>query len=90
MEPRKERFKLEYLRSLENLFRVFIDQLVSRAKENQTVAKEANLNLGAFIKNCFTHMNRGYVFQVINYLKDQYVPHDTQVSYMDGSKRRTS
>jgi len=79
---RKGRFPQEYLRILENLFKVFIDQLVNRAKEKPSVVKEANLNLGKFVRDCLTHMDRGFVFEVVNYLKDQYNPPDTQVFYL--------
>ncbi|XP_066933536.1 dedicator of cytokinesis protein 11-like isoform X1 [Clytia hemisphaerica] len=78
-ESRKGRFNNDYTKTLENLFKVFIDQLVNRAKEKATVVKEANVNLGKFIRDCLTHMDRGFVFEIVNYLKDQYNPPDTQM-----------
>ena len=78
---RRNRFNQEYRRSLKNLVQVFVNQLVLRAKEKPSVVKEANLNLAAFMKHCLSHMDRGYVFQILHYLKDQFSPPDTQVLF---------
>ena len=78
---RRKRFNQEYRRSLKNLVQVFINQLVLRAKEKPSVVKEANLNLADFMKQCLSHMDRGYVFQILHYLKDQFSPPDTQVLF---------
>ncbi|XP_047129888.1 dedicator of cytokinesis protein 9 isoform X1 [Hydra vulgaris] len=77
-KPREQCFSADFHHSLENLVQVFIFQLVSRVKETPEI-KEANLHLAAFLKSAFTHMDRGYVFHIINYLKDQFIPADTQM-----------
>ena len=43
------------------------------------MVKEANMNLGMFIRDCLTHLDRGFVFEIVNYIKDQFNPPDTQV-----------
>lgn len=78
-DTHRNRFKKEFLDSLDNLFQVFIYQLVRKAKDKPTIAKEANKNLAVFVKDCFALIDRGHVFCIINYLKDQYKPADTQM-----------
>ena len=60
---------------------MFVDQLVHKSKEKPAVVKEANINLGKFIRHCLSHTDRGFVFEIVNYIKDQYNPPDTQVFF---------
>lgn len=66
--------------TLESLIKVFVCQLVTRARDKPDVACEANENLARFMKDCLTYMDRGYIFRMVNTVKDQYGSGDAVVS----------
>eukprot|EP00794_Sanderia_malayensis_P010919 gene10919-12079_t len=76
---RDARYPHEYHSSLESLLQVFVVQLAKKRNDKFQVSKDANYCLAGFIKKCFTHMDRGFVFQMVNYVKDQFKSPDPQM-----------
>ncbi|XP_031567360.1 dedicator of cytokinesis protein 11-like isoform X3 [Actinia tenebrosa] len=66
-------------RSLENFVQAFVPQIIKRLKELAQIAKDANFHLACFTKDCFTYMDRGFVFQMITYYSEQFRDSDTQM-----------
>eukprot|EP00795_Rhopilema_esculentum_P016504 gene16504-7923_t len=78
-DVREGRYSAEYHTSLENLLQLFVVQLVKKRQDKFQVSKDANSSLARFIKKCFTHMDRGFVFNMVNYVKEQFKSPDPQM-----------
>ncbi|XP_073255433.1 dedicator of cytokinesis protein 11-like [Porites lutea] len=72
-------FPESYNRCLENFLQAFVPQIISRLKDQPQIAKEANFHLACFTKDCFTYLDRGFVFQMISYYSEQFKDSDTQM-----------
>jgi len=46
---------------------------------NYTDIHNANLSLATFVKNCFTYLDRGFVFKLVNLYMDNFAPGDYKV-----------
>ncbi|XP_071839033.1 dedicator of cytokinesis protein 11-like isoform X31 [Apostichopus japonicus] len=64
--PRHKRFQPSFEQGVETLVRVLGPHILQKYKEHHDEAKVANYHLAHFIKNCFTYMDRGFVFRLIN------------------------
>ncbi|XP_078379462.1 dedicator of cytokinesis protein 11-like isoform X4 [Oculina patagonica] len=76
---RESWFTDSYNRCLENFLQAFVPQIISRLKDQPQIAKEANFHLACFTKDCFTYLDRGFVFQMISYYSEQFKDSDTQM-----------
>lgn len=76
---RESWFPESYNRCLENFLQAFVPQIISRLKDQPQIAKEANFHLACFTKDCFTYLDRGFVFQMISYYSEQFKDSDTQM-----------
>ncbi|KAJ8031225.1 Dedicator of cytokinesis protein 9 [Holothuria leucospilota] len=65
--PRHKRFQPSFEQGVRHLVQVLGPHILHKYKEHRDEAKEANYHLAHFIKvNCFTYMDRGFVFRLIN------------------------
>ncbi|XP_068733995.1 dedicator of cytokinesis protein 9-like isoform X4 [Montipora capricornis] len=76
---RESWFPDSYNRCLENFLQALVPQIISRLKDQPQIAKEANFHLACFTKDCFTYLDRGFVFQMISYYSEQFKDSDTQM-----------
>ncbi|XP_068686798.1 dedicator of cytokinesis protein 9-like [Montipora foliosa] len=76
---RQSWFPDSYNRCLENFLQALVPQIISRLKDQPQIAKEANFHLACFTKDCFTYLDRGFVFQMISYYSEQFKDSDTQM-----------
>ncbi|XP_074634034.1 dedicator of cytokinesis protein 9-like isoform X3 [Acropora palmata] len=76
---RESWFADSYNRCLENFLQAFVPQIINRLKDQPQIAKEANFHLACFTKDCFTYLDRGFVFQMISYYSEQFKDSDTQM-----------
>ncbi|XP_030634557.1 dedicator of cytokinesis protein 10 [Chanos chanos] len=67
--PRPQRFPSSFLGRLENLIMTVSDHIFWKNKELQEETRSANQAVAAFVKRCFTLMDRGFTFKLIsNYI----------------------
>ncbi|BFZ00720.1 hypothetical protein BsWGS_03761 [Bradybaena similaris] len=76
--PRNERFSGEYQYKLQNLLNVITLHIVQKSKDCRDETKSANNSLANFVKNCFTLMDRGYVFKLISRYIENFNPGDSK------------
>ncbi|XP_046338287.2 dedicator of cytokinesis protein 9-like isoform X11 [Haliotis rufescens] len=61
--PRNERFSPDYQYRVQNLLQIVVTLISQRHQEEGT--QNANRSLAFFVKNCFTLMDRGFVFKLV-------------------------
>uniref|UniRef100_A0A8C2V7T6 Dedicator of cytokinesis 10 n=1 Tax=Chinchilla lanigera TaxID=34839 RepID=A0A8C2V7T6_CHILA len=64
--PRAQRFPESYQNELDNLVMVLCDHVTWKYKEALEETKRANHSVARFLKRCFTFMDRGFVFRIVN------------------------
>uniref|UniRef100_A0A4W5PUG1 Dedicator of cytokinesis 10 n=1 Tax=Hucho hucho TaxID=62062 RepID=A0A4W5PUG1_9TELE len=64
--PRPQRFPSTYLSRLESLVMTVSDHIFWKNKELAEETRSANLAVAAFVKRCFTLMDRGFTFKLIS------------------------
>ncbi|XP_033100941.1 dedicator of cytokinesis protein 11-like isoform X8 [Anneissia japonica] len=69
---RHKRFSANFETTLRNLVQVLMPHIIQKHKEQPQEAKNANYHLADFIKHCFTYMDRGFVFRIINSYLDNF------------------
>ncbi|XP_030838043.1 dedicator of cytokinesis protein 9 isoform X13 [Strongylocentrotus purpuratus] len=74
--PRHQRFSTNFETGIRNLVQALLPHIRQKHKEFPQEAKDANYNLAFFIKNCFTYMDRGFVFRLINNYLQFFDPED--------------
>ncbi|XP_048588509.1 dedicator of cytokinesis protein 9 isoform X4 [Nematostella vectensis] len=72
-------FPESFHRVLEHFMQAFVPEIIKRLKDLAQIAKDANFHLACFTKDCFTYMDRGFVFQMISYYSEQFKDSDTQM-----------
>ncbi|PVD19166.1 hypothetical protein C0Q70_21731 [Pomacea canaliculata] len=77
--PRNERFSADCQFRLQSLLHTVTLHITQKCRENPAEAKTANHNLANFVKNCFTLMDRGYVFRLVSKHLEHFVPGDLKV-----------
>uniref|UniRef100_UPI00358F78FB dedicator of cytokinesis protein 9 isoform X3 n=1 Tax=Myxine glutinosa TaxID=7769 RepID=UPI00358F78FB len=75
---RAQRFPPSYQQALQALMTVLLQQVVHKYKDSPDEARSANRSLSTFLKRCFTLMDRGFVFQLINQYMSEFNPGDTK------------
>ncbi|XP_071951747.1 dedicator of cytokinesis protein 9-like isoform X5 [Antedon mediterranea] len=70
--PRHKRFSPNFETTLRSLVQVLMPHIIQKHKEQPQEAKNANYHLADFIKHCFTYMDRGFVFRIINSYLDNF------------------
>ncbi|XP_075808134.1 dedicator of cytokinesis protein 10 isoform X13 [Microtus pennsylvanicus] len=64
--PRAQRFPEPYQTELDNLVMGLCDHVIWKYKEAPEETKRANHSVARFLKRCFTFMDRGFVFKMVN------------------------
>nr|XP_048315315.1 dedicator of cytokinesis protein 10 [Myodes glareolus] len=64
--PRAQRFPESYQSELDNLVMGLCDHVIWKYKEAPEETKRANHSVARFLKRCFTFMDRGFVFKMVN------------------------
>ncbi|XP_055735377.1 dedicator of cytokinesis protein 10-like isoform X1 [Salvelinus fontinalis] len=64
--PRPQRLPSTYLSRLESLVMTVSDHIFWKSKELAEETRSANLAVAAFVKRCFTLMDRGFTFKLIS------------------------
>ncbi|XP_050017043.1 dedicator of cytokinesis protein 10 isoform X12 [Alexandromys fortis] len=64
--PRAQRFSEPYQSELDNLVMGLCDHVIWKYKEAPEETKRANHSVARFLKRCFTFMDRGFVFKMVN------------------------
>ncbi|XP_063093317.1 dedicator of cytokinesis protein 10 isoform X12 [Cavia porcellus] len=63
---RTQRFPESYQNELDNLVMVLCDHVIWKYKDSLEETKRANHSVARFLKRCFTFMDRGFVFRIVN------------------------
>uniref|UniRef100_G1PW42 Dedicator of cytokinesis 10 n=1 Tax=Myotis lucifugus TaxID=59463 RepID=G1PW42_MYOLU len=63
---RAERFPESYQNELDNLVMVLADHMIWKYKDALEETRRANHSIARFLKRCFTFMDRGFVFKMVN------------------------
>uniref|UniRef100_A0A8C0T169 Dedicator of cytokinesis 10 n=1 Tax=Canis lupus familiaris TaxID=9615 RepID=A0A8C0T169_CANLF len=63
---RAQRFPESYQNELDNLVMVLCDHVIWKYKDSLEETRRANHSVAKFLKRCFTFMDRGYVFKMVN------------------------
>uniref|UniRef100_A0A8C7GD90 Dedicator of cytokinesis 10 n=1 Tax=Oncorhynchus kisutch TaxID=8019 RepID=A0A8C7GD90_ONCKI len=77
--PRPQRFPSTYLSRLESLFMTVSDHIFWKNKELAEETRSANLAVAAFVKRCFTLMDRGFTFKLISNYVNMITATDNKV-----------
>ncbi|XP_073927965.1 dedicator of cytokinesis protein 10 isoform X12 [Castor canadensis] len=64
--PRAQRFPESYQNELDTLVMVLCDHVIWKYKDALEETKRANHSAARFLKRCFTFMDRGFVFKMVN------------------------
>ncbi|RXM28574.1 Dedicator of cytokinesis protein 10 [Acipenser ruthenus] len=76
--PRSERFPASYPSMLDTLIMNVSDHVFWKNKEFQEETRNANLAVAMFVKRCFTFMDRGFTFKLINNYVNMIAPGDNK------------
>nr|XP_023413603.1 dedicator of cytokinesis protein 10 isoform X4 [Loxodonta africana] len=63
---RAQRFPESYQHELDNLVMVLCDHVIWKYKDAVEETRRANHSVARFLKRCFTFMDRGFVFKMVN------------------------
>ncbi|XP_012583037.1 PREDICTED: dedicator of cytokinesis protein 10 isoform X2 [Condylura cristata] len=63
---RVQRFPESYQNELDNLVMVLSDHVIWKCRDAQEETRRANQSVARFLKRCFTFMDRGFVFKMVN------------------------
>uniref|UniRef100_A0A674CAX0 Dedicator of cytokinesis 10 n=1 Tax=Salmo trutta TaxID=8032 RepID=A0A674CAX0_SALTR len=77
--PRPQRFPSTYLSRLESLVMTVSDHIFWKSKELAEETRSANLAVAAFVKRCFTLMDRGFTFKLISNYVNMITATDNKV-----------
>lgn len=64
--PRAQRFPESFQNEIDNLVMVLSDHVIWKYKDALEETKRANHSVARFLKRCFTFMDRGFVFKMVN------------------------
>ncbi|XP_072539768.1 dedicator of cytokinesis protein 9 isoform X4 [Salminus brasiliensis] len=78
---RNQRFTASFHHAVETLVNMLMPHITQKYKDNLDAARNANHSLAVFIKRCFTFMDRGFVFKLINNYINCFVPGDPKTLY---------
>nr|XP_055068828.1 dedicator of cytokinesis protein 9 isoform X4 [Misgurnus anguillicaudatus] len=78
---RNQRFTASFHHAVETLVNMLMPHITQKYKDNLDAARNANHSLAVFIKRCFTFMDRGFVFKLINNYITCFMPGDPKTLY---------
>ncbi|KAM9318239.1 dedicator of cytokinesis protein 10 isoform 3-T3 [Pholidichthys leucotaenia] len=77
--PRPQRFPSSYLSRVENLVETVSEHIFWKYKDLAEETRCANLAVAAFVKRCFTLMDRGFTFKLISHYISMITSTDSKV-----------
>ncbi|ESP01696.1 hypothetical protein LOTGIDRAFT_172449 [Lottia gigantea] len=77
--PRNERFSSDCQFRIQNLLQAIQPHILQKANERPKETKSANKSLANFVKNCFTLMDRGFVFRLVSKYIENFNPGDHRI-----------
>ncbi|XP_038604845.1 dedicator of cytokinesis protein 10 isoform X3 [Tachyglossus aculeatus] len=77
--PRTQRFPESCQHELDTLVMVLSDHVIWKYKDALEETKRANHSVARFLKHCFTFMDRGFVFKMINSYISMFSPSDPKI-----------
>ncbi|KAJ8252909.1 hypothetical protein GJAV_G00206900 [Gymnothorax javanicus] len=78
---RNQRFSASFHHTVETLVTMLMPHVTQKYMDNPEAARSANHSLALFIKHCFTFMDRGFVFKLINNYINCFLPGETTKLY---------
>uniref|UniRef100_A0A8D2L4Q1 Dedicator of cytokinesis 10 n=1 Tax=Varanus komodoensis TaxID=61221 RepID=A0A8D2L4Q1_VARKO len=79
--PRSQRFPESFQSELDILTMALSDHVVWKHRDALEETKNANHSVGKFLKRCFTFMDRGFVFKLINNYISMFGPRDPKILF---------
>ncbi|XP_026519863.1 dedicator of cytokinesis protein 10 [Notechis scutatus] len=79
--PRAQRFPESYKTKLDKLVMNISDHVIWKHVEAFEETKNASHSVGRFLKQCFTFMDRGFVFKLINNYISMFGPGDDKILF---------
>uniref|UniRef100_A0A670YZ22 Dedicator of cytokinesis 10 n=1 Tax=Pseudonaja textilis TaxID=8673 RepID=A0A670YZ22_PSETE len=79
--PRAQRFPESYKTKLDKLVMNISDHVIWKHGEAFEETKNASHSVGRFLKRCFTFMDRGFVFKLINNYISMFGPGDDKILF---------
>ncbi|XP_064296718.1 dedicator of cytokinesis protein 9 isoform X7 [Phalacrocorax carbo] len=78
---RNQRFSASFHHAVETVVNMLMPHITQKYRDNPEASKNANHSLAAFIKRCFTFMDRGFVFKQINNYINCFAPGDPKTLF---------
>ncbi|XP_066842626.1 dedicator of cytokinesis protein 9 isoform X10 [Anser cygnoides] len=78
---RNQRFSASFHHAVETVVNMLMPHITQKYRDNPEASKNANHSLAAFIKRCFTFMDRGFVFKQINNYISCFTPGDPKTLF---------
>ncbi|NXX92071.1 DOCK9 protein, partial [Centropus bengalensis] len=78
---RNQRFSASFHHAVETVVNMLMPHITQKYRDNPEASKNANHSLAAFIKRCFTFMDRGFVFKQINNYISCFSPGDPKTLF---------
>ncbi|XP_070802098.1 dedicator of cytokinesis protein 10 isoform X1 [Pituophis catenifer annectens] len=79
--PRAQRFPESYKTELDKVVMNISDHIIWKHREAFEETKNASHSVGRFLKRCFTFMDRGFVFKLINNYISMFGPGDDKILF---------
>ncbi|XP_065137880.1 dedicator of cytokinesis protein 10 isoform X6 [Paramisgurnus dabryanus] len=79
--PRPQRFPGTFQSRLESLIMTMSDHIYWKNKELPEETRSANMAIAAFLKRCFTFMDRGFTFKLINNYINNITANDNKMLF---------
>ncbi|XP_062832661.1 dedicator of cytokinesis protein 10 isoform X12 [Anolis carolinensis] len=79
--PRAQRFPESFLSELDTLIMILSDHVVWKYRDALEETKNANHSVGGFLKRCFTFMDRGFIFKLVNSYISMFGPGDHKILF---------
>ncbi|KAM7160164.1 dedicator of cytokinesis protein 10 isoform 6-T6 [Macrochelys suwanniensis] len=79
--PRTQRLPESFQTELDTLIMNLSDHVVWKHKDAPEETKNANHSIARFLKRCFTFMDRGFVFKMVNSYVSMFSPGDHKILY---------
>ncbi|XP_060623860.2 dedicator of cytokinesis protein 10 isoform X11 [Anolis sagrei] len=79
--PRAQRFPESFLNELDTLIMILSDHVVWKHRDALEETKNANQSVGGFLKRCFTFMDRGFIFKLVNSYISMFGPGDHKILF---------
>jgi len=76
---RNERFPASFQFHIETLVQSLCQHIVQKHRDSHVETQKANTSLAHFVKKCFTFLDRGFTFRLVNLYMENFSPADGKV-----------